>query len=74
MARMKIVRRRRPLAEALVAESGARRRAVERGEDPDQCPEALAAQAQANLAWMLRQRVTDGPSDYIPGLSDPLID
>lgn len=74
MARMKIVRRRRPLAEALVAESGARRRAVERGEDPDECPEALAAQARAHMDWLLRQRVTDGPSDYIPGLSDPLVD
>ncbi|WP_139361555.1 MULTISPECIES: hypothetical protein [unclassified Mycobacterium] len=69
---MKITRRRRPLVEALVAESGARRRAQERGEDPDECAEALAAAAQANLAWMLRQRVTDGPSDYPPGLSDPL--
>ncbi|MFA4051893.1 hypothetical protein [Mycobacteroides chelonae] len=71
---MRIVRRRRPLVEALVAESGARRRAQERGEDPDQCPEALAAQAQANLAWMLRQRVSDTPEDYMPGFGDPLID
>ncbi|OHT48877.1 hypothetical protein BKG59_19475 [Mycobacteroides chelonae] len=74
MARMRIVRRRRPLAEALVAESGARRRAQERGEDPDECPEALAAAAQANLTWMLRQRISDTPEDYMPGFGDPLTD
>lgn len=59
MTRMRITRR-RPLVEALVAESGARRRARESGEDPDQCPEALAAQAQAELAWMLRRRIGNG--------------
>lgn len=60
MTRSKITRS-RPLVEALVAESSARRRAQERGEDPDQCPEALAAAAQAELAWMLRRRIGDGP-------------
>ncbi|NGX07365.1 hypothetical protein [Mycobacteroides franklinii] len=59
MTRMRITRR-RPQVEALVAESSARRRAKERGEDPDQCPEALAAQAQAELAWMLRRRIGHG--------------
>lgn len=66
---MKIVRRRRPLVEALVNESGARRRAQERGEDPD-----LAAAAQANLHWLLRQRISDTPEDYMPGFGDPMID
>ncbi|WP_131822406.1 hypothetical protein [Mycobacteroides chelonae] len=70
---MRIVRR-RPLAEALVAESGARRRAQDRGEDPDLCPEALAAAAQANLHRLLRQRISDTPGDYMPGFGDPLID
>ncbi|SHP82531.1 Uncharacterised protein [Mycobacteroides abscessus subsp. abscessus] len=74
MARMRIVRR-RPLVEALVAESGARRRAQDRGEDPDdQRSEALAAAAQANLAWMLRQRVSDAPEDQMSGFADALID
>lgn len=59
MSRLKITRH-RPMAEALVAESGARRRAQERGEDPDQCPEVLAAQAQAELAWRLRRRIGNG--------------
>lgn len=74
MARMRIVRRRRPLVEALVAESGARRRAQDRGDDPDQCPEALAAAAQANLHWLLRQRISDTPEDYTPSFGDPLTD
>ncbi|WP_131832210.1 hypothetical protein [Mycobacteroides abscessus] len=69
---MRIVRRRRPLVEALVAESGARRRAQERGEDPDLCPEALAAAARAHMDWLLRQRVSDTPEDYMPGFGDPL--
>lgn len=60
MTRLRITRR-RPLVEALVAESGARRRAKERGEDPDTCPEALAAQALAERDWMLRRRIGDGP-------------
>ncbi|MFT8179233.1 hypothetical protein ACLXNF_16775 [Mycobacteroides chelonae] len=59
MTRIRITRR-RPLVEALVAESSARRRAQERGEDPDLCPEAIAAQAQAQLDWMLRRRIGNG--------------
>ncbi|WP_078290455.1 hypothetical protein [Mycobacterium sp. D16R24] len=59
MTRLKITRR-RPLVEAIVAESGARRRARERGEDPDLCPEAIAAQALAERDWMLRRRIGNG--------------
>jgi hypothetical protein len=59
MSRLKIARR-RPLVEALVAESGARRRARESGEDPDTCPEVLAAQEQAELDWKLRRRIGNG--------------
>ncbi|KAA1430445.1 hypothetical protein [Mycolicibacter arupensis] len=50
----------RPLVDLLVSEAAARRRATERGDDPETCPEVAALKAQLGVQRQLAQRVT-GP-------------
>ncbi|TXH21494.1 MAG: hypothetical protein E6R06_19770 [Mycobacterium sp.] len=50
----------RPLVDLLVAEAAARRRAAERGDDPEQCPEVAQLTAQLGVQRQLAQRV-NGP-------------
>ncbi|MGV0633053.1 hypothetical protein ABQE69_05435 [Mycolicibacillus trivialis] len=51
---------RRYLVDAMVAEADARRRATERGDDPETCPEVAALKAQLKVQRQMAQRV-NGP-------------
>lgn len=54
---------RRYLVDAMVAEAAARRRATERGDDPEQCPEVAALAAQLAVQRQMARRVDSPRND-----------
>ena len=54
---------RRYLVDAMVAEAAARRRAAERGDDPETCPEVAALKAQLKVQRQMARRVDSPAAD-----------
>lgn len=54
---------RRYLVDAMAAEAAARRRATERGDDPETCPEVAALKAQLGVQQQMARRVDSPRND-----------
>lgn len=60
---------RRQTVEMMVAEAAARQAALDRGDDPGEAPEVVAAREAVAMGAVLARRVSDPPGDGYSPLS-----